>query len=79
MRIINRVVTTWETKDKVVTRVTERIVENEQYQLMPLMGPPKPTPSPVKVQCNICTEKFTYDHTGNGRCPHCGSIDVGLV
>ncbi len=81
MRIINRTVLTKETKDCVVTRVTERIVENDQYQLVPpaMRKHPLANANSIKVKCNICTEEFDATTGNDGRCPACGSIDVSLV
>lgn len=84
MRIINRVVLTKETKDSVVTRVTERIVETDQNNVMLVSGVVQ-TPgeasnvSEFQVMCNICTYQFNYDNSGKCCCPSCGSRDVSLV
>ena len=83
MRITNRVIITRETKDKIETRVTERIVEDDQgFMLLPgaaIQGIGESTPSTMKVQCNICTGQFEFGNDDDGRCPDCGSRDVSLV
>ena len=81
MRIIKRVVLTKETKDSIVTRVTEHIVENDQYYLAQVgeIGSVEHDLSETQVRCNICTQLFDYDNSGKCRCPACGSRDVSLV
>ena len=83
MRIINRVTKITETKDKVETHISERIVENDEYHMPQILAvAPKQKKSNVpafEVQCNICTQKFDICDSPNHRCPACGSGDVSLV
>ncbi len=81
MRIINRVVITKETKDCVETRVTERIVEDEQLMLRPITaGVPESEPDVLKVECDICTYQFDLDGASNrAACPACGSKSVRMA
>ncbi len=83
MRIINRVVTTRETKDGIVTHVTEHILEDDRYHMMPMIqAAPElagSNPSEIRVMCNICTQQFELDDQTVSRCPSCGSRDVSLV
>ena len=82
MRLINRTIKTIETKDKLETIITERIVENEELQLQ-FIKPPQAGETTKKeetmVRCNICTEEFKFLDAHNGHCPACGSKDVNLI
>ena len=81
VRIINRVVQTKETKDSIVTHITERIVETDIGGVLPVVvsGSRGSNQSSFQVECNICTQLFDYDESGNRCCPACGSRDVSLV
>ena len=84
MRITNRVVKTRETKDVLETIVTERIVEDDQCRLLPMiavvLGASGTCSSEVEAKCNICTQVFALsDAPNHTACPACGSKDVSLV
>ena len=80
MRITKRVVIIKETKDRIDTRITESIVEDDECHMMPVIAfapDTAETGAPdVKIQCNICTQVFPYFDERNPRCPACDSGDV---
>lgn len=80
MRMINRTTKIDSTKDRVVTTIVERIVENEAFQLAsPDLSQAIPPQDVQLLKCNICTEEFDLTAAPNARCPACGSRDISLT